>query len=246
MERGEHSTRNLRASRKSRLPPRVCLRKHCGCRFIASSANQRYCQNPVCRREVRNWQAVKRQQKRRLRPEVRDAEAVRARTHRKRRRQQSAASVEPTVPNVPRKTPVSACASLRSTGNSGPICDRVGCYEPPRTTPQWGAAYCSDECCDEMRRVRDRERKYFWRRTEIGCIKCKAMAMKRWTARQIVPVAGPSIGSSGQAGTRAVGVHPSRPASEASVLCGDRKEVICHDVKSTEETVASQSRPPPT
>ena len=246
MERVELSTDNPCAPRKSRFPPRDCVRKGCGQTFLPATWNQTCCQAPECLREVRNWQAVKRQQKRRLRPEVRDAEAVRARTHRKRRRQQSAASVEPTVPNVPRKTPVSACASLRSTGNSGPICDRVGCYEPPRTTPQWGAAYCSDECCDEMRRVRDRERKYFWRRTEIGCIKCKATAMKRWKARQIVPVAGPSIGSSGQAGTRAVGVHPSRPASEASVLCGDRKEVICHDVKSTEETVASQSRPPPT
>ena len=58
-------------------------------------------------------------------------------------------------------------------------CDRVGCYEPPRTSHHCGAAYCSHECRDAMRRVRDRERKYLWRRTAIGRLTCEAMAMRR-------------------------------------------------------------------
>lgn len=245
MEHDEHSTKKRCATRKSRFPPRVCLRKDCGRTFIASSANQRYCKDPECRRAVRNWQAVKRQQKRRERPEVRHMEAVLAKASRERRKQQPSSPVEPAATIVPMETSTPECASLRGKKIFGPICDRVGCYEPPRTSLQSGAAYCSAECCDAMRRVRDRERKYLWRRTEIGCIKCKATAMNRRMARQMVVVAGPFMGSSEPAVARSVGVHPSRPPSEASVICGDRKEVLCHDVKNTEATVASQSRPPP-
>jgi hypothetical protein len=46
--------------------------------------NQRYCQDPECRKEVARWQAAKRQQERRRRPEVRQQQAAAERERRAR------------------------------------------------------------------------------------------------------------------------------------------------------------------
>src|SRR6266487_3865283 len=45
--------------------PRICLRKGCGRKYLPRRWNQRYCQDPECLREVRRWQAARRQAKRR-------------------------------------------------------------------------------------------------------------------------------------------------------------------------------------
>lgn len=42
--------------------------------------------------------------------------------------------VESPTAIVPEVSPIAECASSRSTRYSGPICHRVGCYEPPRVT----------------------------------------------------------------------------------------------------------------
>jgi hypothetical protein len=47
-----------------------------------------------------------------------------------------------------------------------PICDRPGCYEPPRLSPRTPASYCGQECYRAMRRVHDRERKWLSRQRE--------------------------------------------------------------------------------
>ena len=51
------------------------------------------------------------------------------------------------------------------------MCDRPGCYEPPRESPHVAARYCAGECSGAMRRVLDRERKYRCRRSKAGRLK---------------------------------------------------------------------------
>jgi hypothetical protein len=59
----------------------MCLRKGCGQKYLPRCWNQHYCQDPECLREVRRWQAAKRQAKRRLDEAVKTqhAEAERVR-----------------------------------------------------------------------------------------------------------------------------------------------------------------------
>jgi hypothetical protein len=152
----------------------------------------------------------------------------------------------PTESIAPTESPTAECASLRSKKNFGPICDRVGCYESPRTSPQCGVAYCSHECRDAVRRVRDRERKYLWRRTSAGRLKSELTARRRRLDRQSVAAASRSDCPAEPVIPRAPGVHPYRAPPESAVGYGDRKEVSCHDIKNSEAPTASQSRPPPT
>ena len=202
-----HSTTNSPAPRKSRFPPRFCLRKGCDRQYVPAASNQRYCQDSNCLQEVHRWLALKRQQRRRERPAVRAAEAAVAKARRERRKQEKVAPDKQIVSIVPTESSAAERASLRSRKNPGRICDRVGCYEPPRTHRHCGAAYCSHECRDSMRRVRDRERKYFWRRTPIGRLKCETLAMRRRTALQAA-AASLSGHRSEPVVARAVCVHP--------------------------------------
>jgi hypothetical protein len=47
--------------RARRPRPRTCLRKGCNRQYLPKRWNQRYCHDPDCRREVRRWQAARRQ-----------------------------------------------------------------------------------------------------------------------------------------------------------------------------------------
>lgn len=246
MECKQSSIAKAAAPRKSRFPARDCLRKGCRCRFTPTSGRQRYCQDPDCLREVRRWHASRRQRVRRQRLEVRKADAVASRERRIRRSR---------IGQVPRVSPESVLpaastalsgASSRNTGNPGPICDRVGCYEPPRTAYRCSSRYCSQECHAAMRRVRDRERKLFWRSSFAGQMKCDAEAQKRRIARRVATSRPRSTGLDTDTATTPDGVQPYRSPAEAPVVCGDRKEKVCNDVKDPEEAVASRSRPPPT
>jgi hypothetical protein len=73
---------------------------------------------------------LKRQQRRREQPAVRVAKAAVAKSKRERRKREKAAPFEPTESIVPTESPAAERASLRSTKNSDPICDRVGCHKP--------------------------------------------------------------------------------------------------------------------
>jgi hypothetical protein len=77
----------------SPFPPRVCLCSECGRTYQPRRWNQRFCQDPRCLTRVRRWQANKRQQRPRERPEFRAkrAEAERARRARQREQRQAAA-----------------------------------------------------------------------------------------------------------------------------------------------------------
>ncbi len=61
-----HGSPNCRQCVRPRRPRvRICLRKGCGQKYLPRRWNQHYCQDPHCLREVRRWQAAKRQAKRR-------------------------------------------------------------------------------------------------------------------------------------------------------------------------------------
>ena len=84
-------------ARGRRPRPRPCLRKGCGRAYQPRRWNQRYCQEPECRREVRRWQAARRQAK--YRQEA-DAKARHAQAERERRQRVKAASQAIQQPEV--------------------------------------------------------------------------------------------------------------------------------------------------
>ena len=229
----------------NRFPPRICLRKDCGRIFDARCWNQRYCQDPECLRLVRRWQAAKRQQLRRRQPEVRNQRATAARETRQRRTRPDPRPLPVPEPVAPVVTPDPPVAWSRSKKNPGPICDRVGCYESPRPSCRCPAHYCSHECRDAMQRVRDRERKWLWRNTFAGQIKCQLQAQRRQAAQRAASADRASAILDAATPTGSDVVLPYRSPPEVSVPLGDRKEDISHDVQNPETTIASQSRPPP-
>ena len=87
--------RRLARGRQPRA--RKCLRKGCGREYQPRCWNQRYCQEPECRREVRRWQAARRQAKHRQAAEVK---ARHAQAERERREQAKAASQAVEHPEV--------------------------------------------------------------------------------------------------------------------------------------------------
>jgi len=229
----------------SRFPPRICLRKGCGRIFDVRSGNQRYCQDPECLRQVRRWLAAKRQRAHRQRPEVRENRATAAREARERKSRLKTVPPAPTEPVMPAEQPDPPGAWSRSRKIPGSICDRVGCYESPRPACRCPARFCSHACRDAMQCMRDRERKWLWRNTFAGEIKCRQQARNRQAARRTASADRDSsdIGEATTTGSDVV--LPYRLPPDASVPLGDRKEDISHDVQNPETTVASQSRPPP-
>lgn len=245
MGHSQCSTASPPLPENSRFPPRVCLRKGCGRIFDVRSGNQRYCQAPECLRQVRRWLAAKRQRVRRQRPEVRENRAVAAREARERKSRLKTDPPAPTEPIMPAEQPDPPGAWSRSRKIPGPICDRVGCYESPRPSCRCPARYCSHECRDAMQRVRDRERKWLWRNTFAGEIKCRQQARNRQAARRAASADRASAVLDAATPTGSYVVLPYRSPPEVSVPLGDRKEDISDDVQNPETTVASQSRPPP-
>lgn len=150
-----------------RLPLRLCLRKNCGNRFRPSRWNQRYCQQPDCLREVRRWQAAKRQRRRRQSPHLRQQHAQAERQRREQRKQQVTSQNTATEPSSSEQDR----AWSRSKSSFEDFCDRPGCYEARRSSSRAAARYCSDDCRQALRRVTDRERKWLRRNTSAGRFK---------------------------------------------------------------------------
>lgn len=198
-EAGQSASGHRAAGR--RLGWRTCLRKGCGRSFRARQWNQRYCQDPECRRLVRRWQATRRQRARRASAEGREkhAEAERAR----RRRPASGCPAGQRKPSAEGDSALVTAAGAGAWSRSETplprvVCDRPGCYEPPRDSRRTPASYCSDACRAAVRRVRDRERKYLARKTKAGRLKRRleyaAAARKRLgpgLPSQGVPQSGP-------------------------------------------------------
>lgn len=150
---------NLRPNREA--SERICLRKGCGNRFCPQRWNQRFCQDPQCKREVQRWQAAKRQRRSRESSEGRERHRQRERQRRERQREQPPPQPPPSDPTS--SSPEEASAWSRRNNIPEDFCDRPGCYEPTRSSPRVAAKYCGDECRSAMANVRDRERKWSMR-----------------------------------------------------------------------------------
>jgi hypothetical protein len=76
---------------------RTCLRKGCEAKYVPRRWNQRYCQDPECRRQVRRWQAARRQAKHRQDAAVKARHAQAERERRQRAKAAPKASENPEV-----------------------------------------------------------------------------------------------------------------------------------------------------
>jgi hypothetical protein len=159
----EHTTEVSASTRGRRLGWRTCLRKGCGRRYQARHWRQRYCRKPDCLCELRRWQTAKRQRKRRATAEGRQKHAQ-AERERRRRKKSQATSPSTLVRDGARGHAIKKFPA-------GPICDRPGCFEPRRASIRAPAKYCGNECCQAMRRVQNRERKWKSRKTKDDCLK---------------------------------------------------------------------------
>ena len=150
------------------LRARTCLRKGCPRRFQPACWSQRYCQDPECLRELRRWQAARRQRKCRQQPSARHRHAQAEQKRRARRQANPSGSSHKGVAGSCDKGVETAPGDPRAWSRSktdfrGPLCSRPGCYESPPHSPRCPARYCSDACRRELGRVCDRERKYLMR-----------------------------------------------------------------------------------
>jgi hypothetical protein len=232
---------------EGRLGWRSCLRKGCGRRFQARRYNQRYCREPECLRELRRWQAAKRQQKCRSQPEARQRHAEAEHQRRKRRAAQA------------QKPSESEPAAEAASGNSGAwsrsrrhpeiFCGRPGCYEPLRDSPRAPASYCGDDCRAAVRRTQDRERKWLRRKTEAGRFKRRLEYQSVRAKRRQDRVA--SDDHTPQRSAVRPGTKPGYPLGSVLFYRRDGDgaldsrpptEVIAHDPQGTP---GSQPRPPP-
>lgn len=145
-----------------RLGPRTCLRKGCDQVFEPVRWNQRYCQDAECLRELRRWQAVRRQRTYRQSAANRKRQAEAQ--ARRRQRARSAMAEGRASPTDSRKAPATDGAWSRSKAIPGDFCSRPGCYEPLPSDSRAPARYCGGDCRQAVRRVRDRERKWLIRK----------------------------------------------------------------------------------
>ena len=238
----DHLTTELGFStsgRRRRLGWRRCLRKGCGRTFRARRYNQQYCREHDCQRELRRWQAAKRQRKCRAQPEGREkhAEAERARRAKARKLAES----------EPASTVVASQAGTWSRRRRLPeiFCDRPGCYEPPRESSRTPARYCGEVCAAAMRQARDRQRKWLKRKTEVGRFKRgveyqTAQARRRQSRAAVGGFASQRCSPGLDQPQRAVVVY--RPDEHPAVSFSGPREVKNHDPKTS---LDPRTRAPP-
>lgn len=231
----QHTLSGTSSTRRPQLGKRVCLRKGCGDIFQPRRWNQRYCGSPECRRELRRWQAAKRQQKRRSRPEVRQQHAAAERQRRARRREAGERS-------PPAKDPDSDGAWSRSKKNPAPFCDRPGCYEPRRRVTRSPARYCGDGCAQDVRRVLDRERKWLRRKRPAGRLK-RRWEYERQRRRRCSASGDSSQLAAGRRKCRSDAVRNYRDRQARGLSCRDSFQEDPTDDR--EEAARARPRPPP-
>ena len=232
------------SQKKSRFPPRVCLRYRCGRIFLPGHWNQRYCHETACQQELRRWQAAKRQRNHRRNPENRrkHAEAERQRRKRCREERRSWKSERPPPSPAPGHD-VASRAWSRSETIPENFCDRPGCYNPVRPSCRAPAHYCSDECCQALHRVLDRERKYKWRKHKAAA---KWRGDEKGSTQRDRSQAAYSAAADRGAGTaprRRVSVRGYRSPSEATVSSRETREEVSKDDRET--SAGCRPRAPP-
>ena len=142
---------------------RLCLRKGCEQRFKPGRWNQRYCGRSHCLREVRRWQAAKRQRTFRQSAHNRRRQAEAEARRRQAKKDSVAERSAKNAHDVEQKSFTDEGAWSRSNKISEDFCDRVGCYDPLPSDSRAPTRYCGSDCRQAMRRVRDRERKWLMR-----------------------------------------------------------------------------------
>ena len=155
-----HDNPKCRRRARSRRPrARICLRQGCGRKYQPRRWNQRYCQDADCLREMRRWQAARRQARRRLEAaaKAKDAEAQRG-------RRQCGKSFPAPSPCVVAVTRCHAAKILLPPL----VCDRPGCFAPLLMPARQPACFCGPACRQAVRRVLERERKWRLRGTFQG------------------------------------------------------------------------------
>jgi hypothetical protein len=157
MGRPQHKQQSRISARP--LRPRDCLRQGCGRVYHPTRWNQRYCQQAACRREVRRWQAAKRQRAHRQLPDNRKRHAE---AEAKRRRDRTAQTAR-NDPVADKTSTGQDRAWSRSKEIFAEFCGRPGCYEPLPDDSRAPARYCGRDCRRAVRRVLDRERKWLTR-----------------------------------------------------------------------------------
>ena len=237
-----HDNPSARPSASNRLGSRVCLRKGCGQSYQPRHWKQRYCQEPECLKEVRRWQAAKRQQRRRKRPEVRHRQAAAERARRARQREARRSGEVAANGSAVADARDASGAWSRKGRSSAPFCDRVGCYEPLQPCSNGQARYCGEDCRRDVARVRDRERKWLARKTLAGRFKRRleyrarradCAAPQAQTADPLERKAAPDCHQT---------VVNSRDDAEPRLPCRDLKEVTDDDRETHPDR---RSRPPP-
>jgi hypothetical protein len=188
----QEDTTSAKSSQKTgRFPPRPCLRKGCGCVFVPTHWKQRYCHEPDCERELHRWEAAKRQRKRRKDPRIRRQHAEQERERRRQRREERRRRLAGTSPRSPTPNhdspPDAPRAWSRNRRHPENFCDRPGCYEPVRPCCRTRARYCGKECGKAMCHVRDRERKYKWRRKKKATRRRRDKHASRRRDRRRIP-----------------------------------------------------------
>jgi hypothetical protein len=164
---GHHQHTPIVKPAARRFPSRTCLRKGCEQGFQPRRWNQRYCRSPHCLREVRRWQAAKRQRVYRQSAENRKRHAEAEARRRRARKEAAQAAAEDSLSQEGGQEPSAdstrSGAWSRSNEIPADFCDRVGCYEPLPADTRAPARYCGGDCRQAMRRAGDRERKWLIR-----------------------------------------------------------------------------------
>ena len=147
------------SARVRRLRLRSCLRKGCRRKYQPQCWNQRYCQDPECLRQVRRWQAARRQAKHRQ-----DAAAKTRHANTERERRQRATC----TPQAIQDSGVAPRVVTQRKNFLLPLCARPGCHESPVISHRNPARFCCHPCSQAVRNVQDRERKWLSRGTSDG------------------------------------------------------------------------------
>jgi hypothetical protein len=239
----QHRQRSRTTARP--LRPRSCLRKGCGSLYHPTQWNQRYCQQADCLRQVRRWQAAKRQRDHRRLPANRkrhaEAEAQRRRDRAERQARQDPVAVEATVHLDG--------AWSRSKTIPAEFCDRPGCYEPLSGDSRAPTRYCGADCRQAVRRVLDRERKWLTRNGYDAehLTRPVSQAMSEQLAEGLT-VAPQVIGNDG---AKPVGGYRANPQQALSCRAIERHPLPDHKRGALRDghcqtNSGCRSRPPPT
>ena len=151
----------------------MCLRKGCGRRYQPRRWNQRYCRDPECLRQLRRWQAAQRQARRRQDDAIKAQHAAAERARRRNVRGVSVRAVS--VRTCQRKQRSRSRLRRRVVTQQkffvDSMCVRPGCYESATKLGRNQRRYCGSVCCQAVRQVLDRERKWVQRGT-LPCAHC--------------------------------------------------------------------------